>query len=417
MAPGVVRAGPVEYRPWRPAGWGLLFIAAALGGMLLGVGLAAFWPRGPVGSSEYQIWRWEASTLLDNAFARVGIGPDPTDAEGREVLQAYFGLTTEIRAQAAADPPNLEAISRLMDERAEYENQVERLIERYIDEAVSTEGLQRSLPLFDSVEFTWPPVDFELTNPPQLLVRSPRSVIRRDGDILLKNDLGLAEIQRLEAKTSNDEDVTVVISIGGLAAYPAIVHADRPYSTTLNTAAHEWVHHYLAFFPLGEQWGKGGDAHTLNETTAELAGDEIARLIADRHPVEFPDGRDGRGPAGKSPTLDFNETMHALRLEVDDLLAQGKVSDAEALMEQKRLELNAAGYNIRKINQAYFAFHGTYAESPQSSDPIGPKVREVWERTEDVGVFLAIMRNVESVQDLDGAIATLEVLGGATAAP
>jgi len=408
MAPRFVPAGPVEYHPWRPSGWGLLLIAAALAGVLLGVALANLWPRGPVGSSEYEIWRWEARTLLDNAFARLGIGPNPSEDEGREALLEYFRLTSAIRAAAAAENPDLEAISRLIDQRARFENTVERLIERHIDEAVSAAGLERSLPLFDSVEIVWPPVDFELTNPPQLLVISPRSEIRRDRDILLENDLGLDEIQRLEAKTTDAEEVSVVVAIGGLAAYPAMVHSDRTYDSTLNTAAHEWVHHYLAFYPLGEQWGKAGDAHTLNETTAELAGEEIARLIRERHPVEFPEGQDGRAPARPAPTLDFDKEMHALRLEVDRLLAEGKVTEAEALMERKRLELNAAGYNIRKINQAYFAFHGTYAESPQSSDPIGPKVRQVWERTQDVGLFLVLMREVESAGELDALLAELD---------
>jgi hypothetical protein len=415
MAFRVVPAGEVEYMAWRPAVWGLLISAAALAGIVLGVGMAAFWPTSDVGSAEYQLWRWETRTLLDNAFARLGIGPEPDEAEGREALNEYFRLTSEIRAATAAEHPDLDAIESLTEERAAHENQVERLVEGYIGDVVSDAGLERSLPLFTAVEFTWPPVDFELTNPPQLLVRSPRDTIRRDGDTLLKNDLGLEEIERLEAETSDEDEVTIVVSIGGLAAYPAIVHGDRTYDSTLRTAAHEWVHHYLAFYPLGEQWGKGGAAHTLNETTADLAGDEIARIIQERHPVEFPEGLDGRAPARPAPTLDFNKEMRALRLEVDDLLARGKVEEAETLMEAKRLEFNAAGFNIRKLNQAYFAFYGTYAESPQSSDPIGPKVREVWERTQDVGLFLAVMRQIENVEELDRAIANLQALEAAAA--
>ena len=110
--------------------------------------------------------------------------------------------------------------------------------------------------------------------------------------------------------------------------------------------------------------------------------------------------------------MDLNKEMRELRLAVDDLLKQGKVSEAESLMEEKRLFLNANGYAIRKINQAYFAFYGTYADNPQSSSPIGPKIDRVWELTRDVGVFLAIMREVESVADLDEAVANLEGLAG-----
>jgi hypothetical protein len=170
------------------------------------------------------------------------------------------------------------------------------------------------------------------------------------------------------------------------------------------------VHHYLAFYPLGEQWGKGGDAHALNETTASIAGAHIAELIRERHPVTFEEGADGRAPSRPAPTIDFNAEMRALRLQVDDLLSKGRVKEAEDLMESKRQYFNQNGFSIRKINQAYFAFYGTYADSPQSSDPIGPKIEEVWELTNDVGVFLSVMREVDNVDDLDRALDGLRAL-------
>ncbi|HNO65668.1 MAG TPA: hypothetical protein PKK39_04920, partial [Tepidiformaceae bacterium] len=92
---------------------------------------------------------------------------------------------------------------------------------------------------------------------------------------------------------------------------------------------------------------------------------------------------------------------------VDALLADGKVSEAEQLMDQKREYLNQHGIAIRKINQAYFAFYGTYADSPQSTNPIGPKIEQVWEKTQDVGVFLKLMREVRTSADLDRTLAAL----------
>jgi hypothetical protein len=38
------------------------------------------------------------------------------------------------------------------------------------------------------------------------------------------------------------------------------------------------------------------------------------------------------------------------------------------------------GYYIRRLNQAYFAFYGAYAEIPggaAGADPVGPAVREL----------------------------------------
>ena len=77
-------------------------------------------------------------------------------------------------------------------------------------------------------------------------------------------------------------------------------------------------------------------------------------------------------------------------------------------MEEKRQSFAEHGVYIRKLNQAYFAFYGTYADGPASSNPVGPKIERVWELTKDAGAFLKVMREIRSVPDLDRAIAALE---------
>jgi hypothetical protein len=386
----------------------MIVVSALLGGVLLGIVAAQFLFQGSLAKYEYHLWRWEANTLLDNAFARAGIGPDSDETEGKDAVRQYFALTSQIRAQLEGAAPDAVLVDALANERANFENDVERLIERYIDEALREADLERSLPLFVDAEVLWPPVDFELTSPPRLLVRSPRDRIERAGDTLLKNDLSLNDIEEIESDTTDDDSVSVVVNIGGLAAYPAIVRDDRSYQSMVETAAHEWVHHYLAFYPLGETWGSGGDSHALNETTASIAGREIANLVFAAHPIDLPEDADGRAPPAAPTSVDFNKEMRALRLEVDELLAAGKVEEAEATMEAKRQWFAENGINIRKINQAYFAFYGSYADSPQSSDPIGPKIEQVWELTQDVGVFLTLMREVESEDELDHLLAALQ---------
>jgi hypothetical protein len=401
-------ATAIAYRPWRPLSWLLVILAAAAVGLPLGGLVSLFWPQGALAPYEYHLWRWEADNLIENILARAGIGPNPGDTAGQGELRTYMSLTSEIRAQTASANPDLAKIDQLTSERATHEHSVERLIEGYIGEAVSSEGLQHHLPLFDSVSFTWPPVDFKLTSPPGVLVRSPRDRIQRLGDTLIESGLTLREVEKIEADTTNNDSVSLLVPISGLAAYPAIVQDDRNYDSLIETASHEWTHHYLAFFPLGEQWGKGGDAETLNETTANIAGREIANIIRKNHPVTFPVGQDGSGPNLPAPTADFNKEMHDLRLQVDALLKQGKVSDAEQAMEDKRQFLAQHGIVIRKLNQAYFAFYGTYGDSAASSNPVGPKIERVWDLTKDVGAFLAVMREVRSAADVDRAIARLE---------
>ncbi|MFN0093409.1 MAG: hypothetical protein ACKVVT_01350 [Dehalococcoidia bacterium] len=405
----------VTLTKWRPILGLQILTGAALLGLSLGVGVSAFWDRGDIGGNEYHLWRWQTDTLLDNVFSRIGIGPDPEGEAAERAVRNYFRLTTQIRNESDKEAADLRLLETLAAERALYENDVERYVEGLIHEAVAGAGLDRGLPLFSDARIVWPPVDFELTTPPRLLVRSPRDTIKRAGDTLLRPGIGLATIERIEEATDDEDTVSLVVSIGGLAAYPAMVTADRSYASLLDTAAHEWVHHYLAFYPLGEQWGKGGDAETLNETTANIAGREIAAVIQKSHPLPLEEGGDGRRSNVRPVTVDFSKEMRALRLEVDKLLVDGKVAEAEALMEEKRRFLEENGVFIRKLNQAYFAFYGTYADGPASSNPVGPKIERVWELTKDVGQFLAVMRDVTNVRDLDERLAVLEA--GVSQAP
>lgn len=403
----VPAAGEVQYRDWQPRPWVLGFVAALVLGIVLGTGFLLLWPRGWLAPYEYHLWRWEADTLLDNVFARVGIGPNPGQADGEAALRNYFKLTSELRSAEDAPSPDAALVGTLTNERANYTNDVERVLERYITQAVTTAGLDRQLPLFSGVAITWPPVDFKLTTPPQLLILSRRDKVVRSGDTLLRGGLTLNQIEKIETKADNSTYVSIVVPIGGLAAYPAIVESDTSYDALLDTSSHEWVHHYLAFFPLGQQFYTGPEGQTLNETTANIAGRQIGNLIRKEHPISLPVGADGNTPPGPAPTVDFSAEMQKLRKQVDALLADGKMDEAQQAMDDERQYLDAHGISIRKINQAYFAFYGTYGDTAQSSSPIGPKVAKVWSLTNDVGLFLKVMRDVTNEHNLDIAIERL----------
>ncbi|HXE83896.1 MAG TPA: hypothetical protein VN513_11270 [Gemmatimonadales bacterium] len=398
----------VEYRPWRPAVWVLIIVAALVAGSAGGGALTLFWSRGPLAPYQYHLWRWEADTVVGTAFARIGIAHSPDDASGERAIRQYFKLTSEIAAANNTATPNLNLIDTLTNERANYQHDVEATLERWIDQSVAAEGLQRELPLFNDVSLTWPPVAFDLTSPPQILVRSPRDRIQRLNDTLLKNGLSLRDIENIEQQADTNQIVSIVVPLGGIAAYPAIVDNDEDYDSLLNTAAHEWTHHYLAFYPLGQIFYSSSDGETLNETTANIVGQHLGDLVRKAHPITLPAGQDGSAPAGPPPTVDFNTEMHNLRLKVDALLAQGKIAEAEKAMDDERVYLDQHGITIREINQAYFAFYGTYGNTAESSNPIGPKVEEVWSLTQDVGKFLRAMREVTSVADLDRTIAALQ---------
>ena len=85
---------------------------------------------------------------------------------------------------------------------------------------------------------------------------------------------------------------------------------------------------------------------------------------------------------------------------MERLLSIGAIDDAEQYMERRRLELDGMGYRIRRLNQAYFAFHGSYAESVAGDDRMGTLVRRLRASSPSLADFLARVSNVQSVDTL-----------------
>jgi len=107
--------------------------------------------------------------------------------------------------------------------------------------------------------------------------------------------------------------------------------------------------------------------------------------------------------SAEPPRVDFNAVMRDTRLQVDEMLAKGQVDEAERFMEERRQYLQANGYYIRKLNQAYFAFYGTYADMPSSVSPIGEELRQLQTKTKTLRDFLnaaAGMYRRSDLQDL-----------------
>ena len=91
--------------------------------------------------------------------------------------------------------------------------------------------------------------------------------------------------------------------------------------------------------------------------------------------------------------------MRETRSETEELLARGDIEGAEAYMEERRQMFVARGYNIRKLNQAYFAFHGSYATGAGSLSPIGDQLRELRRRSGSTGEFLRTMAQFGSYEE------------------
>ena len=432
----------------------------------------------------------------------------------------------------------------------------------------------------------FPPVDTVLAGSPTVLVISPRDRIARLEDVILQTGLTAGQRASVEAAVEQDANRSaLVVNTGGIAFYPSIAVPDGGLDYTLEIVAHEWVHHWLWFRPLGRRYFQGGDITAINETVADIAGKEISALArlrlpdgalpasspgqsdggkesdasglsggapapsspdqsdggkqsdagglsggapAPSSPGQFDggkqsdtgDGSDGAsgpsssgqsstgkqsdagglsggapapsslgqsdggkqsdagglsgggpapstpgqsstgkqsdasglsggapapstpgqsdggkqsdagglsggGPAPSTPVqsdggkesdasgqsggaaavaaggFDFSAEMRATRVRVDALLAAGEVAGAEAYMEERRRVFVANGYYIRRLNQAYFAFHGTYATSGAAGvSVVGEQVAELRRRSPSLGEFLRTAAQFTGPQDL-----------------
>jgi hypothetical protein len=158
-------------------------------------------------------------------------------------------------------------------------------------------------------------------------------------------------------------------------------------------AIEEWLHQYLAFRPLGFLYAldligvsQNYEIVTMNETLASMVSDEIGLILYQKYYSQYK--REDDRTEANSPVFDFNEEMREIRKAVDEYLAQGEVEEAEEFMEQKRRFLASKGYHIRKLNQAYFAFYGAYADNPTSVSPIGAELKILRGQSASLSDFL-----------------------------
>jgi hypothetical protein len=230
---------------------------------------------------------------------------------------------------------------------------------------------------------TFPPVSFELEDALNLLVVSPRDRIERSREAFIQPDITVAQAETLESQLDAYNVSSLVIPLGGLGAtYPSFVIQSSNLEYTLKSIAEEWLHQYMAFRPLGFRYVlyltgliEDNDIATLNETIVGVAAEEIGEQVYQQYyAAYFPP--DVETPSdGSSSDFDFNAAMREIRVDVDAYLAAGEVAAAENYMAESRQMLETHGYYIRKLNQAYFAFHGSYAYSESSIDPIGEQTR------------------------------------------
>ncbi len=359
------------------------------------------------GAHGYDLVSWETKHFPEKWLYKLQhLFDSRSEPAADEAVCTYFQLAGELRN--AADGAGDDSRERL----SEMENRVEDIIEGRVTAVLEDEGLALEPPLFSDLGLVFPPVDFEFDATPRVLAVSPRERIELRGSYLLTADLTreqIGEIERnAEADNRGESGVSaLVIRTGGLSSYPSVVFEDESYESLVATVFHEWLHSYLIFFPLGASYFSSSEARTLNESVANIAGKDLARLYFERYGTQEEmcgPPPPAATPSPAPPAFDFTSEMRALRRTVEAMLADGRIEEAEALMAAKRDEFEAKGVFIRRLNQAYFAFHGFYADTAGSIDPIGPKLQTLLERAGSPGEFVRRVSVITTGAELDAAL-------------
>ncbi len=372
---------------------------------------------------EFDFVEWEISALFNKAVsASLKLERFLDNKQQVDVIQTWLAETENVinleqdllTAQNDSSPNRdelVQAAKTNLDQKKADQSRLAKLAEAVLQNQTEVTLAKAGFGLGGQI---LPPVLYQVSDLPLNLIISPRTEIRNVLSLSLDPGLDAVEKDEIETGIYEDYDLSALIEpVGGIGAYPTMVMRTTDLNWLTETIAHEWIHNYLAFFPLGMRYYVNDQMRTINETTASLAGKEIGLdLIISFYPDRTPryylqmptyttvlaEGAETLNP------FDFRAEMHETRVKVDALLAEGKVDEAEQYMEARRIFFWENGYRLRKINQAYFAFYGSYNDTPgggaSGADPVGPAVQALRTRYSNLNEFLHAIRFVSSFDQL-----------------
>jgi hypothetical protein len=390
----------------------LLLSVVVMGGDVLNLSPT----RRATASSSFSLEEWVTRNLAGKALGGLFDflpGRGHSEEEREAALHTYFELGEQVRRiegtlalsvarggvggegnpEAAALE---ERLGELRSQRDDLGGMVEATLEQAVADVLREQGLDRNWGPFEPL---FPPVSFRLERLPKLIVVSPRDHIATVEVHLLESDLSVSERVALEAAVGPDQGMSALVTgLGGLATFPSLVSDSQPLRYSLQTMAHEWLHQYFFFHALGQSYYDSADMTTLNETAADLGGKELGDFVYVALGGEIPKPVDAAQAPIDSGRFDFNKTMRETRQRTDELLAVAMIDQAEAYMEERRRIFVENGYPIRVLNQAYFSFHGTYAENAASISPVAGQLRRVRDDSANVGQFIQRVRGFDDYQ-------------------
>ena len=380
-------------------------------------------------SIEFDYVSWSAEAALTKLQSiSTGMPVYLTRENSKQLVMQHLFLTEQILVSEKqldliyADPSvsDKKAASSFVRKELENlykrQNQVAPLAESVLQDQVSAVLAELEL---TSGGQPIPPVLYHSSAVPMGLIISARDHIEQITNISLQPNLSVDKQAALEDQVDAALDVsTLVVPIGGVGVYPTMIMRATTLPWLLDTIAHEWTHNFLTLRPLGFLYNTTSEIRTMNETTASIVGGEVAALLAQRYYPELISASPSTiqlastKPASQNldedpPPFDFRAEMHITRITTDEMLAEGKIEEAEDYMESRRELFWQNGYTIRKLNQAYFAFYGAYADVPGGAagkDPVGPAVRALREQSDSLAEFVSRISWMTSFEQLQESI-------------
>lgn len=363
---------------------------------------------------QFSLPSWTVGNL-----ARKWLPFAPTVSAGGDatILDSYFVATQNVReAQSVVSrlqafqnvdglAPAEDAFQTVQTEQLRLSKSAESIVGAQVSDFLRAQGVGMTV-----LGKHFPPVVFTFQEAPHALIISPRDRIEISETILLSQELSLAEIDELE-RLGMEQGVSVLVTrVGGVATFPSLISPRTSRHSAFEVSAHEWMHHYLFFKPLGQRYWASPEMVTLNETLADIVGLEVANQLAPIEPSEM------ASPSATvqvaAPAFDSRQVLRDTRISVDELLRAGQIAEAEAFMEQQRQLLVQNGIYIRKLNQAFYAFNGSYADSAASISPIGDQLRMLRADSASLAEFVRTVEALRSVDELNALVSP-----GAVAVP
>lgn len=369
---------------------------------------------------EFDYVSWTLSALARKG-SQAGLRVDQylSVEEQRELVFEYLELkneTNQLQFQLSsiiADPDQEDRLIREAEVREELERKsalreelapfVEQVLQSQLNHALVELDISLGGQLIPPVLFRSEPDSFAL-------IISPRDEIRQEANIMLIRGLSLDEIIGLESSLEEELDLSaLVVGVGGVGLYPSMIIESGNLDWLIHVISHEWTHNFLTLRPLGMHYAASPELTTINETIADLSADAVQSKAFELYYPEYLPAEEAPPPAPPAESesieelvppeplpFDFRAEMHITRLEADRLLAEGKIEEAEQYMEQRRIFFWENGYQIRRLNQAYFAFHGSYAADPggaasEEGVDLGQELRELRSRIPSYHEFMRLV--------------------------